>query len=78
MKSKIEVRKFAVECAIKVMGAGVPIKNVVDKSREIEAYVMGDAILPEVYDETAEVGNMAASILGALSNEERQTEKKGK
>ena len=48
MKSKIEVRTFAVEKA-------VAIKDVVAKAQEIEAYVIGEAELPEVEDTAATV-----------------------
>jgi predicted house-cleaning NTP pyrophosphatase (Maf/HAM1 superfamily) len=39
MKSKIEVRVFAVEKAISIMGIGTPDKDVISKAKEIEAYV---------------------------------------
>lgn len=55
MKSKIEVRTFAVEKAVAVMGVGSPIKDVVAKAQEIEAYVIGEAELPEVEDTAATV-----------------------
>ena len=37
MKSKIEVREFAVTKAVEIMGAGAIVKDVVAKAREIEA-----------------------------------------
>lgn len=55
MKSKIEVRVFAVEQAVKIMGVGVPQKDVVAKAQEIEKYILGDAVLPEVADETSPI-----------------------
>lgn len=55
MKSKIEVRTFAVEKAVAVMGVGSPIKDVVAKAQEIEAYVIGAAELPEVEGAAATV-----------------------
>lgn len=66
MKSAIEVRKFAVEKAVEIMGAGTADKDVVTKAREIEAYVLGGAILPETYDESnalsGAIGNILANI----------------
>lgn len=50
MKSKLEIRVFAIEQAVKVMGVGIPIKDVVEKAKEIEAYVVGEINLPESYD----------------------------
>lgn len=50
MKSKLEIRVFAIEQAVKVMGVGIPVKDVVEKAKEIEAYIIGDAELPESYD----------------------------
>lgn len=50
MKSKLEIRVFAIEQAVKVMGVGIPVKDVVGKAKEIEAYIIGSAELPESYD----------------------------
>lgn len=50
MKSKLEIRVFAIEQAVKVMGVGIPVKDVVEKAKEIEAYVVGEINLPESYD----------------------------
>lgn len=61
MKSLIEIRKFAVEKAVEVMGAGTATKDVVEKAREIEVYIVGGAELPEVYKED-EV------LVGAINN----------
>lgn len=55
MKSKIEVRVFAVEQAVKIMGVGVPQKDVVAKAQEIEKYILGDAVLPEVANEASPI-----------------------
>lgn len=48
MNSKIDVRVFAVEKAVAVLGAGTPTKDVVSKAKEIEAYIVGDADIPDV------------------------------
>lgn len=55
MKSKIEVRKFAVEKATQIMGAGTADKDVISKAKEIEAYIIGEAQLPEVFNEEKEL-----------------------
>lgn len=65
MKSLIEVRKFAVEKAVEVMGAGTATKDVVEKARVIEAYIVGGAELPEVYNDV-ESAMSAISSLGSL------------
>ena len=50
MKSRLDIRVFAVEQAVKVLGISSPIKDVVEKAKEIEAYVVGEINLPESYD----------------------------
>lgn len=67
MKSKIEVRQFAVEKAINIMGIGTPDKDVISKAKEIEAYIIGDAVLPDVYDETNALTNAIGGIVGGLT-----------
>lgn len=44
----MEIRVFAVERAVELMGTGTPNKDVIAKAKEIEAYIVGDAQLPEV------------------------------
>lgn len=51
MKSKLEVRQFAVERATMILGIGVQVNDIIEKAKEIEAYVIGEADLPETYDE---------------------------
>lgn len=66
MKSKIEVRKFAVEKAVEIMGVGTPDKNIIAKAQEIESYILGEAELPEV-DKSQEVLNGEMSdMLGLI------------
>lgn len=69
MKSKIDVRVFAVNKAVEVMGTGALIKDVVAKAQEIEQYIKGEAVLPEVADEASpmELLNGIASIAGAVA-----------
>ena len=48
-KSRIEIREFAVRQAVELLGTGSPQKDIVAKARDIEAYIIGEADLPEVY-----------------------------
>ena len=63
MKSKVEVRKFAVEMAVAIMGKGTSDKDVVAKASEIEKYVIGEAELPEVEDETTMIGELLDKVM---------------
>lgn len=54
MKSKIEVREYAVNKAAEIMGKGTPTDSLIAKAQEIEKYVIGEAILPEVGIDTTE------------------------
>lgn len=65
-KSKIEVRQFAVEQAVKILGAGTPDKDVVSKAKEIEAYLIGDAELPETYEDNDIVHNVMDNVMAFL------------
>lgn len=67
MKSRIEVRKFAIENAVAIMGVGS--KDVVSKAKEIEEYIIGGAELPEVYNETDTLMSGLSSALGYLGTE---------
>ena len=40
--TKAEIRKFAIEQAVKLLGAGAATKDVVSKAQEIESYIVGD------------------------------------
>lgn len=77
MKSKIEVRVFAVNKAVEVMGAGAIIKDVIAKAQEIEKYVIGEAVLPETYEETSpmELLNGIASAVSASAAPETKNKK---
>ena len=77
MKSKIDVRVFAVNKAVEVMGAGALIKDVVAKAQEIETYVIGEAVLPEVFEETSpmELLNGIASAVSASAAPEVKSKK---
>lgn len=77
MKSKIEVRVFAVEQAVKIMGAGTPQKDVVVKAQEIEEYITQGIVLPDVPVEASPVDylNSMASLLGVNGSTLPATEK---
>lgn len=47
METKIDIRKFAVDKAITLLGAGTPMKDVVTKAKEIEAYIVEGIELPD-------------------------------
>ena len=63
-KSNIEVREYAMNKAVELMGTGTPTKQVVDKAKEIETYVMGEAELPEVLDEEKMVNTIIEALTG--------------
>lgn len=77
MKSKIEIRVFAVEQAVTILGTGTPVKDVVEKAKEIESYVVGDAEIPEVENEKELIDNIMNTVvekfgaLGALNDFEK-------
>lgn len=65
-KSKIEVREYAINKAVELMGTGTPSKQVVDKAKEIESYVIGEAVLPEVADENEMITNIISGLTGVV------------
>jgi hypothetical protein len=73
MKSKIEARVFAINKAVEIMGSGAVIKDVVNKAQEIEAYVIGEADLPEVSTETSpmDIVNSIMSMAGSAPIEDQ-------
>lgn len=70
MKSNIEVRVFAVNKAVEAMGTGAVVKDIVAKAQEIEKYILGAAVLPEVADEASPIDylNKVASLLGGSAD----------
>lgn len=72
MKSNIEVRVFAVNKAVEIMGAGAVVKDVVTKAQEIEKYVIGAAKLPEIAPEASPIDylNCVASLIKGNANAE--------
>ncbi len=81
MKSKIEVREFAVKTAADIMGKGTPVDSLITKAKEIESYIIGGAILPEVaVDANESLVTGSKDILGGYmaATEGPVTAKKGK
>lgn len=69
MKSKIEVREYAVNKAAEIMGKGTPTDSLIAKAQEIEKYVIGEAILPEVVIDTTEsLVDGLKSIIGGVND----------
>lgn len=66
MKSKIEVRKFAIEKAIEIMGVGTPDKDVISKAQQIETYIIGQAQLPETDNSEQALMNGVYEIIDSV------------
>ena len=63
-KSRIEIREFAVRQAVELLGTGSPQKDIVAK--DIEAYIIGEADLPEVYNDTEAINGIMGSAMQML------------
>ena len=59
MKSKIEIREFAIKIAADIMGNGTPSKDIVSKAKEIEQYIIGEVEIPDI-------SNIEQDMLGML------------
>ena len=70
MKSKIDVRVFAIEKAVVILGAGTPSKDVVAKAKEIEAYVIGNADIPEVDNKEDAVFDMLKGVVSLIGSKD--------
>lgn len=69
MNSKIEVREFAVKIAADIMGTGTPVDSLIAKAQEIEEYIIGEAMLPEIAaDSTASLVDGLKSIIGGVND----------
>lgn len=69
MKSKIEVREYAVNKAAEIMGKGTPVDSLITKAKEIEKYIIGEAMLPEVAADTTEnLVDGLKSIIGGVND----------
>lgn len=70
MKSKIDVRVFAIEKAVAILGAGTPSKDVVTKAKEIEAYVIGNIDIPEEDNKEDAVFDMVKGVISLISSKD--------
>lgn len=64
MDSKLEVRAMAVKLAAKV--SCVNDYNIIDVSKKIEAYILGDAKLPETNTTEEKTNGMMEKIVSAM------------
>ena len=68
---RVEIRKFAIEKAVDLMGSGTLPKDVILKASEIETYIVGTAEIPEYIEKKetdfAETALSALSFLSALT-----------
>ena len=64
MDSKLEVRAMAVKLAAKV--ARVDTNNIVEVSKKIESYILGDAKLPETNTTEEKTNGMMEKIISAM------------
>lgn len=69
MKSKVEIRKFAVEKAVELLGSGSPCKDVISKAQEIENYIVGSAKIPETFSEEDKLSELLSKGISAIKNE---------
>lgn len=76
MKSKIDVRVFAIEQAMRLYNAGSPAKDVVAKAQEIELYILGNIELPDTYDDITNMLGGAIGLVGALNSDDNKVKKK--
>ncbi len=70
MKSKIELRQFAVSSALNL--DDVTSETVISTAKEIEEYILGSADLPESYDDFSQLDRMkdllSRGIAGSTNN----------
>lgn len=60
MKSKIELRQFAVSSALNL--DDVTSETIISTAKAIEEYVLGSAEIPEQYDEASQVEKMTEML----------------
>ncbi len=72
MNSKLEVRLEAVRLA--AMTEGVSPSTVIVTAREIEEYIIGDAVLPEHYDPNATMTQLVSALQTQMSSGDEQKE----
>ena len=64
MDSKLEVRAMAVKLAAKV--TRVDSNNIIEVSKKIESYILGDAKLPETNTTEEKTNGMMEKIISAM------------
>lgn len=67
MKSKLELRQFAVNTALNA--EGVNAENFIEFAKKVEEYVLGESELPETYDETTNTMKLAEMITKSASQQ---------
>ena len=65
MKTKVDIRVFAIQQAVVILGAGAPSKDVVSKALEIEKYITEGIELPDV--DTSSPLDIVNGIMPALT-----------
>lgn len=71
-KSKIEVREYAISKAAEIMGGCTPNKDIVSKAKEIELYIIGDAELPETYNEIEAAGGLLSNAIASFMDKKTE------
>lgn len=71
-KSKIEVREYAVSKAAEIMGGCAPNKDIISKAKEIESYIIGDAELPETYNEIEVAGGLLSNAIASFVDQKSE------
>lgn len=68
MKTKVDIRVFSIEQAVRIMGVGTPQKDVVAKAQEIEEYITKGVELPDVdTDSSTDIVNSIVQMLNAAA-----------
>lgn len=76
MKNKVEIRAFAVEQVVKMRCmSDCNIEDVVEQSKLIEGYVVGDANIPEFSNETSDMMDYLKSLRDKLVSQLEEKEK---
>lgn len=70
--SKVEVRAEAIRIAQMTMGTTA--LNIIDVAKQIEAYIIGDANLPELYDPNANIKEMADIWKNAFASSQQKAD----
>ena len=66
MKSKVEIREFAIRIAADIMGNGTPCKDIVSKAKEIEQYIIGEVEIPDISNIEQDMLGMLKGVTGLI------------